>query len=118
MAQILVVDDDVDLCRLLATLLREPGHAVRAVHTGEEALRALQRPPDYDLVLLDLRLGDSDGIDVLRKLRALDASVPVIVMSGFATVERAVDAMKLGATDVLAKAFDQKALLKTIDRVL
>jgi DNA-binding NtrC family response regulator len=118
MAQILIVDDDVDLCRLLGTLLRQPGRSVRAVHSREDALRALSGQLDFDLVLLDLRLGNSDGMEVLRRLHSLDPTVPVIVLSGFTTVERAVDAMKLGAADVLAKAFDKRALLETIDRVL
>jgi DNA-binding NtrC family response regulator len=114
---ILIVDDEPQLCDLVATLLRERGHSVQSVHSGEAALQtAGERQPD--LVLLDLHLGGIDGFETLRRLRAGAPDVPIVMMTAFGNVQAAVKAMKLGATDFIGKPFDNQELFSNIDRLL
>src|SRR5262245_41665866 len=101
MAHVLIVDDDVELTRLMAGVLQGAGHDPHIVHSGEDALCATRGDRDYDLVLLDLQLAGIDGLETLRRLRVRQPSLAVIVVTGFGSVPNAVRAMKLGANDVL-----------------
>ncbi len=117
MAHILIVDDERDLCGLLAALLRERGHSAQCVHSGETAIPAAsERPPD--LVLLDLHLEGIDGIETLRRLRAGAPDTPIVILTAFGNVSAAVKAMKLGATDFIGKPFNNQSLLSTIETLL
>jgi len=116
-AHILIVDDERELCALIATLVSERGHSTQCVHSGEAALQAThERRPD--LVLLDLRLGDMDGIETLQRLKPLAPSSPIVMMTAFGNVPAAVNAMKVGATDFVSKPFNNQALLATIETLL
>ena len=116
MAHILIVDDERELCALLATLVQERGHSAQCVHSGEAALKsASERQPD--LVLLDFHLEGIDGIETLRLLRR-NAPCPIVMLTAFGNVQAAVNAMKLGATDFISKPFNNEALLGTIERLL
>ncbi len=117
MAHILIVDDERELCALVATLVTERGHCAECVSSGEAALRAAtERRPD--LVLLDLRLGGMDGIETLRRLRPIARRAPIVIMTAFGNVQAAVEAMKVGATDFVSKPFNNQALLSTIETLL
>ncbi len=117
MAHVLIVDDERDLGALVATLLREHGHTSRWVGSGAEALEAVaERRPD--LVLLDLHLGSMDGMEVLRRMHPTAPGMPIVMFTGHGTVAVAVDAMKQGATDFIAKPFDNRTLLATVDALL
>jgi DNA-binding NtrC family response regulator len=117
MADILIVDDEPELCSLVATLLGEKGHRTRCLSSGEAALRAVgEKSPD--LILLDLHLDGIDGIETLRRLRAQSACVPVVMLTAFGNVQSAVKAMKLGATDFVGKPFNNQGLLSTIESLL
>jgi DNA-binding NtrC family response regulator len=117
MAHVLVVDDELPLCKLLATLLGERGHVCQYVHSGEAALiTAEDRSPD--LILLDLHLDGIDGIETLRRLRARAPATPIVIVTAFGNVHGAVAAMKLGATDFVSKPFNNQALLGTIEALL
>ncbi len=109
MARLLVVDDEALLARSLARSLEKAGHEVDVAGDARGALAAVEsgRP---DLVLLDIRLGDDDGLDVLRAARAADPDLVVIVMTAYGAVESAVEAMKLGARDYLRKPIDHDEL--------
>jgi len=103
---ILVVDDQPEVCSFLGSVLGEKGFRVFTAHTPEQALEAFaSNHAGLELVLLDLSLtaGRSDGVDVLRRMKAVDAAVPVIILSGKGTIRRAVEAVKLGAADFLEK---------------
>jgi len=112
--KILVVDDEPTICSLLARLLRKEGMAVEIAHDGRNALDALRSQPP-DLLLLDYRLPDMTGQDVLVEARALLPSLPVIVITAYADVQTAVKSIRAGAVDYLAKPFDHKNLLRLID---
>ena len=100
--RLLIVDDEPDLGRILSKILGEEGFAVKAASSGEECLKVLQREAT-DLVLLDVVLPTLDGIETLKKIKALHPQTAVIMMTGHETVKTAVEAMKLGAHDYLPK---------------
>jgi len=115
--RVAIVDDDRRTRRILQILVDRLGLAAVAFEDAESALAALAEE-SAALVLTDLRMPGLDGIGFMRRLRALDADVPVIVLTAYGTVESAVEAMKLGAIDFLAKPFDIDALELLIQRSL
>jgi DNA-binding NtrC family response regulator len=112
--KILVVDDEESMRYFLNRSLKRKGFAVETVESGEEALTAVERDPP-DLILLDLHLPGIDGIEVLRELRARDTLPLVLLMTGFGTVERALDAMREGAADFVTKPFETEVVLAKIE---
>jgi DNA-binding NtrC family response regulator len=102
--QILLIDDELIALTNLTTVLEREGYAVTACKTGEEGVTALQSTA-FDLVLTDLRMPGIDGMDVLRHIRETTPEVPAIMITGHATLDSAVDAMKAGAYHYIAKPF-------------
>jgi len=100
--RILIIDDEETLCYFLKESLEEKGYQAVTAHTAGEGLKVAARQ-QTDLVLLDLKLPDGNGLDVLGEIRKTDSDLPVIVLTGHAAVESAVQAMKLGAYDYLEK---------------
>ena len=117
MKRVVIVDDDRRTRRILQILVERLGLASAAFEEAESALAALAEE-SAALVLTDLRMPGLDGIGFMRRLRTLDAQVPVIVLTAYGTVESAVEAMKLGAVDFLAKPFEVDALELLIQRSL
>lgn len=116
--RILVVDDEVDIRRLLQEILREEGYEVEVAGNAAEARqwRARMSP---DLVLLDIWMPDVDGITLLREWSSNPADqCPVVMMSGHATIDTAVEATRLGAVDFIEKPLSMSKLLVTVDRAL
>ena len=109
MATILIVDDEAFLRSQLERILSEEGYSVHGVDTGGGALDLVAREP-VDLVLLDLNLPDRHGIEVLRELKARDPDLLVIVITGYGSVESAVESLKLGAYDYIKKPFKADAI--------
>jgi DNA-binding NtrC family response regulator len=116
-ANILVVDDERLIRWSLEQQLRREGYGVQSVETGAEALQRTQADPP-DLVLMDVRLPDADGVDLLGRLRAADPECLVIMMTAHGGVDTAVRAMKLGAHDYVSKPFDVEELKLTIRKAL
>ncbi len=114
---ILVVEDDEGARTALSSFLQANGFGVRTASSGAEALAALAGPPP-DAVLLDLVLPEPDGFEVLRRVRAREAQLPVVVLSALAHAEDVVRAMKLGATDYLPKPFEPSELDLVLRRAL
>ena len=110
---VLVIDDEPDLRESLETLLAGEGYAVESAATAEAGLRRLDRKP-YDLVLLDVMLPDRSGLDVLREIRASDSSLAVLMITAYGSVENAVEAMRVGATNYITKPWDNERLLAEI----
>jgi DNA-binding NtrC family response regulator len=117
MNSVLIVDDEKQIRRILSVLLAEHGYEVREAESGELAL-ALQPEFQPDIVLLDLSLPGMDGLEVLQKLCARAPQPDCIMMTAYGTIRSAVEAMRLGACDYLAKPFDNDELLMIIERVL
>ncbi|HLE60557.1 MAG TPA: sigma-54 dependent transcriptional regulator [Thermoanaerobaculaceae bacterium] len=114
---ILVVDDEPGILDQLAGILHDEGFSVAAVATGEEALAAISREI-FDLVLLDVWLPGMDGIEALRQLRAAGHQLPVVLISGHATAELAVRAVREGALDFLEKPLALERVLVTVHNAL
>jgi DNA-binding NtrC family response regulator len=115
-AEILLVEDRESLRAMLAETLSREGYSVEAVATGDDAIRRLNEGRRYGLVLTDLKMPGADGIAVLKAAVASDPAVPVVVLTGFGTVENAVEAMKSGAVDFLGKPVDPDLLLLLVER--
>ena len=115
--RILVVDDERDICRALEFILSSEGYSVETVSSGEDALRKFQKK-HYDLVLSDLRMEGMDGIELLTKIKGIDPSTIFIIMTAFASVDNAVEAMKKGAEDYIVKPFVNDDVKMTISRLL
>ena len=118
MAQILIVDDEMGIRELLSEILADEGHSISLAENAAEArkVRADQRP---DLVLLDIWMPDTDGISLLREWAASGLlTMPVVMMSGHGTIDSAVEATRIGATDFLEKPIALQKLLATVKKAL
>jgi DNA-binding NtrC family response regulator len=114
---ILIVDDDEIMCRTLADVLKKMSYEVTFVQTGKDTLDALWERV-YDLIVLDIRLPDMNGLEVLKQIREIDSDPFVIVMTAYADVETAVKAMKTGAHDYINKPFEIDELKIVIKKAL
>jgi DNA-binding NtrC family response regulator len=104
--EVLVAEDDPDIRELLAEYLRGRGLTVATVQDGRAAVAALERSGGrYILVLTDINMPGADGYDVLRAARAVNASAYVVIMTGYASLDSAIQAVRLGARDYLTKPF-------------
>ena len=110
---LLVVDDEATVLRVIERLAAKIGFEVVACGSGNEAMRALMRRP-ADLAMIDLRMPDVNGLDLLRQIKSAVPSCEVILMTGFAAVDSAVEAIKLGAREYLTKPFDFDRLKKVL----
>ncbi len=116
--RMLVVDDEAPTVELLKALLTSQGFDVDGASSGEQA-RALFAEHTYDLVLTDKNLGDANGVDLIKEIHAVSPETRVLLMTGFATVESAVDAMHFGAVGYLRKPFrDLDEVIERVDEVL
>ncbi len=116
-ANILVVDDEKDICKALSILLSKEGYAVREAYNGEEALELLAKE-NFDLVMTDIKMEKKDGFEVLREAQKISPGTPVIMMTAFASVGSAVEAMRAGAADYITKPFINDEIRLTIRRIL
>jgi DNA-binding NtrC family response regulator len=117
MAKIVIIDDEAAILELMSKLCRASGHTVLSFQTGAEGLTAV-RSEKPNLVIVDLRIGDINGLDLIRAIREEFPETAVIMVTGHGTVETAVEAMRLGAFDYLTKPFDLGDLIKTVDQSL
>ncbi|MCA9411078.1 MAG: sigma-54-dependent Fis family transcriptional regulator [Candidatus Omnitrophica bacterium] len=115
--QILVVDDEANIRKFLKKSLERDGYEVRLAGTGEEALTSLEdeRP---DLLVLDVWLPDANGMDLLSDIRRTDPDLPIIIITAFGEIKMAVEAMRAGAFDFVAKPFDFNTLNRSIENAL
>ncbi|HVL66091.1 MAG TPA: sigma-54 dependent transcriptional regulator [Vicinamibacterales bacterium] len=113
MARILVIDDDTAVRESVSRTLRSAGHAVQTAASGEEGLE-LARGGAFDVILSDLRMPGISGLDVLARLREAGVDSVFLVMTGFGTIDAAVDAMRLGAVDFVQKPFFRDEILMRV----
>lgn len=117
MAKILIVDDDTTFCIMLRKWLEKRGFEVDAAFSYKEAVKQLDKA-GFDLVLTDLRLPDKDGIDLLRVIKEKMPKTQVLLMTGYADIQTAVTAIKLGAFDYVAKPVIPDEILKKLQEAL
>ncbi|MCL6499440.1 MAG: sigma-54 dependent transcriptional regulator [Firmicutes bacterium] len=115
--RVLVVDDEENIRNLLSQILRQEGFEVETAADGATALRRASSG-EFDLVLLDVRIPEKDGMEVLREIRREDPGAVVMIVTGYATLEMAVEAMRQGAFDYISKPFKKDELLLKVRRAL
>jgi two-component system, NtrC family, response regulator HydG len=117
MKKILIIEDDMDMSQLLKRFLTKNGYEVDLAINGAKGIAAFTANP-ADLVLCDYRLGDMDGVEVLKKVKDVEPGVPFIIMTGYSDIRTAVNVMKMGAFDYLAKPLLPDETLQLIKRAL
>lgn len=110
-ANILLVDDEAPFVEALAKRLEKRGVTVSTAMSGPEALEKLNKKPNLDIVVLDVKMPGMDGITTLKAIKAARPMVEVIMLTGHATVESAIEGMKFGALDYLMKPCEMEMLL-------
>lgn len=115
--KILVIDDEQVICSGCRMILSELGHTVDTCNTCKEGLYAIRKRV-YHLVLLDIKLPDSDGMEILKTVRVEKLGIHVIVMTGYATIRSVVSAMRLGAFDYLPKPFTDEELIASVEKAI
>jgi two-component system response regulator HydG len=116
-AEIVLVDDEEALCTAAEKILAKEGYRVTSVNTAADGLAKFERD-GADLLITDLMLPDLEGIQVLKRAKEMRPTVEVIIITGHATVEKAVEAMRLGAYDFIEKPLDRTALVKTVSKAI
>src|SRR2546425_7116222 len=115
--KILIVDDDEGVRQVLGQSLHDAGHRVSSAESGEKAI-ATVREDAFDLVILDMVLPRVDGMEVLKEITTLRPELPVIMITGYASVETAIKAMKMGAVDYIVKPFRMEEVELVVGKAL
>ena len=116
-ARILAVDDDENIRKVIAAILEDEGYIVESVGTAKEAIEKSKRR-FYNLALIDIRLPDMEGIELLTKFKETTPRMRKVIVTGYPTLQNAVDAVNKGADAYIIKPFDVKRVLKTITEQL
>ena len=114
---ILVVDDEKDICMALNILLTKEGYAVKEAYNGEQALERIKQE-NFDIVMTDIKMEKVDGFQVLKEAQKISPETTLIMMTAFASVGSAVEAMRAGASDYITKPFINDEIRLTIRRIL
>ena len=114
--KVLIVEDDAAMAQMCAKLVRRRGHLAVIAATCQEALTILRDASDVDVVLSDIQMPNMSGIELLLQLRRLDPHLPIILMTGYANVVSAAEALALGAADYLSKPFNASTLIGSLER--
>ncbi len=117
MSKIVIIDDEAPILELMGQLVKKMGHEVFLYQTGREGVEALDRVKP-ELLIVDLRIGDINGLQIIQDCRVRHPETEVVMVTGYGSVETAVEAMRLGAFDYLTKPFDLEDLQRTINRVI
>ncbi len=115
--RILVIDDEEALRTVLSTELEGEGYQVNSAADGQEAINILTNS-EYDLLLLDIKMPNIDGFEVLKFVKERSPNTKVVMLTGFADLKNAIESKKLGADDFVSKPYDLVDLLTTVERVL
>ncbi|MBI1738142.1 MAG: sigma-54-dependent Fis family transcriptional regulator [Acidobacteria bacterium] len=115
---VLVVDDDAEMAATLAEFLQGEGYVVWAAHSAAEALALQERDALLWIALVDLIMSPTDGLTLMEQMHRRNPDLAVVIMTGFGTIETAVEAVKRGAEDYLTKPFDREAVRKKVARLM
>jgi len=119
-ARVIICDDEVEILRYLNKILTAQGLEVEIFTSGEALMRVLEHRAleESDLLLLDVKMPDVGGIEILQRIKELGLEIPVVMMTAFASINSAIEAMKLGAYDYVTKPFPKEKILGILDKVL
>jgi DNA-binding NtrC family response regulator len=115
--KVLVVDDDVEMCRLLSDVLKEQAFSVNTTDNSLEASKILKKE-EFDIVITDLKMKGLKGLDLLEETKQVSPLTPVIIITAFGTIESAIQAIKMGAYDYITKPFQMDELVLTVKKAL
>jgi len=115
--RILIVDDDESICRTMNLIFEAKNYDTEIVYSGQEAIAAIKKRP-YNLAILDIRLPDVDGIILLEQLSKINADIGIIMITGYASTETAVDALNKGAAAYITKPLNMDEVLITVNKAL
>lgn len=116
-AKILVVDDDENIRKVLVTILEDEGYTVESAGTAKEAIERSKRK-FYNMALIDIRLPDMEGIELLTKIHDTTPKMRKVIITGYPTLQNAIDAVNKGADAYIVKPFDVEKVLETIKQQL
>jgi DNA-binding NtrC family response regulator len=114
---ILVVDDDTELRKVLSSILSEEGYSVKTVENGKQAIEVSEKKR-FDLALIDIKLPDMEGTELLQKLKIKQPHIVMIIVTGFPTLENAMGAVNEGADGYILKPFEIQKLLQAVRKHL
>lgn len=117
MTQILIIDDDKQLCLSFSKILDQEGYSTTQAYTGQDGIECVKNN-DPDLVVLDIRLPDMTGVEVFEQIHTLYPKLPVIIITAFGTTETAIGMIKQGAYDYIYKPFDVEEMLQLIEKAV
>ena len=113
-SKLLLVDDEIIFADNMAVLLENRHYKTKAVYDGKSAVQALQ-DESFDVVILDLKMPDMDGLSTLKKIKQMDLTTEILLLTGHGSIEAAVEALRLGAYDFLTKPCDIDQLVEKIE---
>lgn len=117
MGRVVITDDDLSLCHFLKKSLSQKGYQVMTCHTGKEAINFVNQQK-ADLILLDHKLPDLLGLDLLKEMKRKHPKMPIIIMTAFGTTDTAIEAMRFGAFDYILKPFNLEEISELVDKGL
>ncbi len=118
METILIVDDEKNYPLILSAVLEEEGYETLTANSGEDALEILKNSDGVDLVVTDMKMPSMDGIELLEHIKTKDPELPVIMMTAYGTVEKAVEAMQKGAYSFIQKPFENETLVLYVNKAM
>jgi DNA-binding NtrC family response regulator len=114
--KVLIVEDDNALAQMCAKLIRRHGHTVVIATTGQDALAMVREAHDIDVVISDVLMPKMTGMQLVAGLRAIDAKLPIILMTGYAQLLSPSEALEIGAADYILKPFEPETLIGSLER--
>ena len=116
--KVLIVEDDNAMAQMCAKLIRRHGHHVVIAASGQDALAMVREGRDIDVVITDIQMPKMSGMQLIALLRALDSTLPVILMTGYAQLLSPSEALEIGAVDYIMKPFEPETLIGSLERAI
>lgn len=114
--KVLVVDDDPQVCKTVGKILQENNYQVQSFTQPRQSLQAVRKTP-FDIGLIDIKMPDLSGVELVEKIKAEDDRVALLVMTAYPDVQSAAETMRLGARDYITKPFSEEQLLAAVERI-
>ncbi len=114
--KVLVVDDDPQVCKTVGLILQEHGYHVQSYTQPRQALQAVRKSP-FDIALIDIKMPDLTGLELVEKIKEEDPRVATIVMTAYPDIQTAAETMRLGSRDYITKPFREEQLLTAVERI-
>lgn len=114
--KVLVVDDDQQVCKTVGMILQENGYHVQSYTQPRQAIQAVRKAP-FDIALIDIKMPDMNGLELVEKIKEEDPRVATIVMTAYPDIQTAAETMRLGSRDYITKPFREEQLLTSVERI-